>query len=83
MNAAYLKCKLSELRCKLSKKYLAQVRSSDEFDLTYPYLFSNKCAKYGLRTFPIFLMLAVYKGYSSKVDDTIQNTVCTITSAPT
>ena len=38
--------------------YLLEVGSSDEltYFLTYLYLFSNKCAKYKLRTFPIFLL---------------------------
>ena len=54
----HFKCELSKLRCKLSKKYLKKVRSSDEFDLflTYLYLFRDKCAKYKLSYFPVFLM---------------------------
>jgi hypothetical protein len=52
------KCKLSELRCELSKIYLPQVGSLDEltYFLTYLYLFSNKCAKYQLSNFLVFLM---------------------------
>jgi hypothetical protein len=49
---SHFKCRLSELRCKLSEIHLLQVGSSDEltYFLTYLYLFGDKCAKYQLRS---------------------------------
>jgi hypothetical protein len=59
-NLGRFKCKLSDLRCELSKIYLPEVGSSDEltYFLTYLYLFCNKCAKYQLSKILVFLMHA-------------------------
>jgi hypothetical protein len=46
----------------LSKMYLPQVGSSHKFD----FLSSNKCAKYKLKIFRLFLMLVLVKCIKNK-----------------